>query len=189
MNDSVNRSSRRKLLLTVIAVILIVAVAAGVTLAYMSMKSGSVNNGFTPGEIKVTIDEDFTTGGRVKKDVFIKNESNTGAYIRAAIAVTWQNANGEVYGEAPVPGKDYTLTRSASGWINGNDGYYYWTSVVPVGGKTENLIDVCEVIGDAPADGYTLHVEIVAQGIQATPKDAVNEAWGVTVDGNGRISK
>ena len=189
MNDSVKRSSRKKLLLTAIAVILIVAVAAGATLAYMSMKSGSVNNGFAPGEIKVTVDEDFTPGGHVKKDVYISNDSNTGAYIRAAIAVTWQNSNGDVYGETPVLGEDYTLTRGAVGWINGNDGYYYWSSAVAAGGKTDNLIDVCEVIGTPPADGYTLHVEIVAQGIQATPADAVHSAWGVTVADDGTISK
>lgn len=189
MNNSVDRSSRRKLLLTVIAVVLIAAVAAGITLAIMSMRSDSVNNSFTSGKVKVTVDEDFDPGDKVKKDVFVRNDSNTGAYIRAAIAVTWQDASGNVYGEAPVLGEDYTLTRSASGWKSGSDGYYYWTSVVAAGGKTENLIDECKVIGNAPADGYTLHVEIVAQGIQATPKDAVTEAWGVTVDPDGRISK
>ncbi len=189
MNKSVYRGSRRKLLLTVIAVILMAAVAAGVTLAIMSMRSESVNNSFTPGKIDVTVEEDFTPGGQVKKDVFVKNDSNTGAYIRAAIAVTWQDASGNVYGEAPVLGRDYTLTQRAGGWISGSDGYYYWVSVVAAGGSTGNLIDECKVIGEAPADGYTLHVEIAAQGIQATPKDAVIEAWGVKVDADGRISK
>ena len=83
----------------------------------------------------------------------------------------------------------YIFTQTDSGWQSADDGYYYWVSPVPAGGKTGFLIDKCEVIADAPADGYTLHVEIVAQAIQATPIDAVQDSWGVTVDDNGRISK
>ena len=110
-------------------------------------------------------------------------------YIRAAIAVTWQNSDGDTYGAVPVLGKDYTLTKTDNGWTMADDGYYYWASPVAAGGKTGFLIDECKVIAEAPAEGYTLHVEIVAQAIQASPAKAVQDSWGVTVDSNGRISK
>jgi hypothetical protein len=189
MNDNVNRKSPKKLLLTVIAVVLVAAIAVGATLAYMHIASGSVKNGFTPATIDITTVEDFDDGDIVKKDVYIKNDSNTGAYIRAAIAVTWQDENGNVYGEAPVSGTDYTIDGPEGGWVLGSDGYYYWVSAVAAGQTTENLINECKVLSKAPADGYTLHVEIAAQGIQASPKNAVVDAWGVTVDADGRISK
>ena len=190
MNENRNtRRSPKKLLLSILAIILVISASVCVTLAILSETSGSVTNGFTAADVNIVIDEEFTDGDTVKSDVYIKNNSTTGAYIRAAMTVTWQNSDGDTYGAVPVLGKDYTLTQTDSGWQSADDGYYYWVSPVPAGGKTGFLIDKCEVIADAPADGYTLHVEIVAQAIQAAPIDAVQDSWGVTVDSNGRISK
>lgn len=188
MNDNVKRRSPRKLILTVISIILILGIAVGATLAFLSENSGSVNNSFTAAEIGITPEEDFKQGDMVKKNVYFRNDSSSGAYIRAAISVTWQNADGDVYASTPVLGTDYTLTRSSTGWLDGKDGYYYWVSPVAAGGKTENLIDECKTNATAP-DGYVLHVEIAAQAIQASPKQAVMDSWGVTVDADGRISK
>lgn len=188
MNDNVTRRSPRKLILTIISIILILGIAAGATLAILSERSKGVSNSFSVAEYDVETKEDFEQGDMVKKDVYVKNDSSSGAYIRAAISVTWQNANGDVYPAAPVLGTDYTLTRSSTGWLDGKDGYYYWTSPVASGSKTENLIDECRTNGTAP-EGYVLHVEIAAQAIQASPKQAVIDSWGVTVDADGRISK
>lgn len=189
MNDNVKRSSPKKLILTVLAVILVLCATAGVTLAILSATTGSVNNGFTAATVDIETIEDFNDGDTVKKDVYIRNDSTTGVYIRAAIVVTWQNEKGDVYSKTPVLGTDYTLKGMNSGWKSGSDGYYYWVSPVAAGGRTENLIGQCApVTGKAPA-GYTLHVEIAAQAIQASPKNAVIDAWGMTVDPDGRISK
>lgn len=186
MNENVKRRSPKKLILTVLAVILIIAAAVNTTLAVLSERSGNVTNGFTAAKVDIAIEETFTQGDTVKKDVYIQNNSSTGAYIRAAISVTWQNADGEVYGAVPVLGKDYTLSRSSTGWKDGGDGYYYYVSPVAAGKMTDNLIDECRSTGTAPT-GYVLHVEIAAQGIQASPKDAVEGAWGVTVNEYGGI--
>ena len=54
------------------------------------------------------------------------------------------------------------------------------------------LITECKPLKAAPVAGYTLHVEILAQSIQAEPDAAVKEAWGVTVtntNGTKTISK
>ena len=190
MNENVNkRRSPKKLLLSILAIILVISASVCVTLAILSETSGSVTNGFTAAKVDISIEEDFKNGDTVKSDVYIKNNSTTGAYIRAAMTVTWQNSDGDTYGAVPVLGKDYTLTQTDNRWTMADDGYYYWASPVAAGGKTGFLIDECKVIAEAPAEGYTLHVEIVAQAIQATPIDAVQDSWGVTVDSNGRISK
>ena len=39
----------------------------------------------------------------------------------------------------------------------------------------------------APA-GYDLQVTILADGIQSVPADAVQQAWGVTVDSSGQLT-
>ena len=190
MNENVNkRRSPKKLLLSILAIILVISASVCITLAILSETSGSVTNGFTAADVNIVIDEEFTDGDTVKSDVYIKNNSTTGAYIRAAMTVTWQNSDGDTYGAVPVLGKDYTLTQTDNRWTMADDGYYYWASPVAAGGKTGFLIDECKVIAEAPAEGYTLHVEIVAQAIQAAPIDAVQDSWGVTVDSNGRISK
>lgn len=189
MNDNVKRRSPKKLILTVLAVILVLCATAGVTLAILSATTGGVNNGFTAATVDIETIEDFQDGGDVKKDVYIQNDSSTGVYIRAAIVVTWQDANGDVYSKAPVLDTDYTLKGMNSGWRSGSDGYYYWVSPVAAGGHTENLIGQCALVSGKAPTGYTLHVEIAAQAIQASPKDAVIGAWGVTVDSDGRISK
>ena len=189
MNENKKCRSAKKLLLSVLAIVLVIAVSVGITLAVLSKLSGGVNNQFSPATVDIETEEDFHIGSTVKSNVYIDNKSTTGVYIRAAIAVTWQNKDGDTYRQSPVPGKDYTLTQTDDGWALADDGYYYWDSPVAAGSKTGMLIDKCEVIAEAPADGYTLHVEIVAQAIQATPADAVSGSWGVTVDSNDKISK
>lgn len=189
MKDKMKRISTKKLILSVLAIVLVICATVGVTLAVLSENSNSVNNGFTEAKVDIETIEDFKDGGDVKKDVYIKNNSSTGVYIRAAISVTWQNDSGDVYAASPVLDRDYTLTGTSSNWIKGSDGYYYWYAPVAVGGKTDNLIGECApVSGKAPA-GYSLHVEIAAQAIQSTPKSAVEGAWGVTIDSYGRLSK
>lgn len=187
MNDNIKRRSPRKLILTVLAVILVICITAGVTLAILSAESNSVSNGFTAAVIDTTPVETFD--GTVKKDVYVKNDGTASVYIRAAIIVSWQNENGDVYGATPVLGTDYTLTGMNDGWKEGSDGYYYWCSPVRGGAHTENLIGECAPVQGRSPDGYTLHVEIAGQAIQAAPKTAVEGAWGVTVDSYGRISK
>ena len=52
------------------------------------------------------------------------------------------------------------------------------------------LIKECKKVdGVTPPDGYDLSVEIIASGIQSTPDGAVKEAWGMTVDANGQLTK
>lgn len=190
MNENRNtRGFPKKLLLSILAMILVISVSVCITLAVLSATSGNVTNGFTAAKVDISIEEDFRSGATVKSDVYVDNNSTTGVYIRAAIAVTWQNSDGDIYGAVPVLGKDYTLTQTDPGWTMADDGYYYWASPVAAGGKTGFLIDECKVSAAAPAEGYTLHVEIAAQAIQASPAKAVQDSWGVTVDSDGRISK
>ena len=183
-----NRKKRRLAPWAALALGLMLTLSVGGTIAYLITDTRPVEKTFTPGNVACQVIEDFN--GTTKSNVKIKNTGNTDAYIRAAIVVTWQNASGNVLGKAPVLGSDYTLKLATdTGWnITTSDGYYYYATAVSVNNSTGILINECTVLKPAPAEGYTLCVEVLADAIQATPINAVKDAWGVTVT-DGTISK
>lgn len=125
--------------------------------------------------------------GEEKKDVLV-GVGNTGCsvYVRAAVVVTWMNADGEVFSQSPVAGTDYAIewNLSDSGWSRGDDGFYYYAAPVESGGETAVLIRNCAPLTEAPKEGYALNVKIAAQTIQAAGTTdggeipAVTDAWG-----------
>ncbi len=180
---------KKKVSLLLVSLVLIAAIAVGSTVAFIATSTEPITNIFNPANVTIDIDEKIENG--VKTDVKVKNTGNTDAFIRAQIVVTWKDTNGNVSATKPVLGedKDYTMTLNETDWFLGTDGFYYCTkSVAPNGGSTPVLIAECKKIG-TPPDGYDLSVEIIASGIQSTPDGAVKEAWGMTVDANGQLTK
>ena len=127
----------------------------------------------------------------VKENVRIKNDGDIPAYIRAAIVVNWVDSTGNILGTKPILNTDYKMDLSDKWAICGD--YYYWTEPVPaeddpntqevIEDETGVLIEICEVIKDAPTEGYTLQVEILAQSVQSEPEQAIEDLWGVTIKG------
>lgn len=184
---------RQKTGMLLIAIALLLTVAVGGTIAYLAASAGPVTNTFTPGNVPPEVVEEFD--GSVKKNVAIKNGGNVDAYIRAKVIFTWQDASGNVYGQLPVAGKDYTISWTEDGWVKGSDGFYYHQAAVAPNGKTGVLFTGCAPVAGKAPEGYTLHVEVLAQSIQAdgVTKDtdgnvipAVTDAWGVEVK-NGNL--
>lgn len=155
----------KKSLVLLVCVALLLTCAVGSTVAYLKDGTKTVTNTFDPAEVDIEIEETFD--GNVKSDVKIKNVKNIDAYIRAAVIVTWQDDDGKVYATAPVAGTDYTITWKKDGWEAGTDGFYYYTSPVAPGASTGVLFTACQPVAGKAPEGYTLHVEILAQGIQA----------------------
>lgn len=164
---------RQVLLLAALAVIAMGVV--GGTVAYLVTKTSPVENTFEPGYVKCVINEDFNDGDTVKKNVTVTNKGIVGAYIRAAIIVTWKDSAGNIAATVPVEGYDYNLKLNTNNWTHSGDYYYYKSSVEP-NGTTEKLVESCTALksnGD-----YTLSVEILADAIQSSPDSAVTQAWG-----------
>lgn len=161
-----------------VCLLLALGCTVGGTLAYIFTNTSPVKNIFQPTEVTTTVVENFEDG--VKSDVQIKNTGSTDAWLRAAVVVTWQNAAGEVYGKAPVQGTDYSISYDlANGWVEGTDGFYYWTSPVAPEGLTGVLITSCTYTANAP-EGYTLTVEILGSGIQSKPAAPFNDNWSTS---------
>lgn len=173
MRDILQKSGKAVTLMASLLVVL--GLAVGGTVAILFDETKPITNTFTPAEITTTVTEDVTTG--VKKNVQIKNTGTTDAWIRAAVIITWQDANGNVYGKAPVAGTDYTIDctadKTGSNWVTGNDGFYYYTSPVAAGESTGVLISECKYVANAPT-GYNLCVEILGSAIQSYPVTMFN---------------
>lgn len=181
----------KRLATLLVSLLLVLGVAVGGTVAFLSTRTDSKVNTFTPSEVTCAVTETFENN--VKSQVAVKNTGDTTAFIRAAINVTWMSnqdaANQTVSAKVPVKDTDYSITFAKNtNWIQGADGYYYYKLPVAPQGSTGVLIGECKLQNNASVpDGYHLSVEIVASAIQSAPDSVVQSMWHVTVE-NGKIT-
>lgn len=128
--------------------------------------------------------EDFNNN--TKEHVQVKNTGTTDAYIRATYVVNWVDAQGRISASDPE-GYSYSLTENPDGAWTEKDGYFYYTSSIAPGASTAGSLLTCEVTYPENPE-YTLSVEVLAEAIQSTPDNAVQEAWGVTVNADGKLT-
>ena len=139
-----------KKFIVVTALALLLFVTVGSTLAYIFTKTEPVENKFDPSKVSCAVVEngnDPVSSGNVpvssKTNVQIKNTGDTDAYIRVAVVVNWMSADGtRVWATKPVQGADYSISYNLNdnGWVDGGDGYYYYTQPVDPGDMTNILI-------------------------------------------------
>ena len=181
----------KRLATLLVSLLLVLGVAVGGTVAFLSTRTDSKENTFTPSKVTCEVTETFKNN--VKSNVAVQNTGDTTAFIRASINVTWMSnqdaANQTVSAKVPVKDTDYSITFAKNTkWIQGDDGYYYYQLPVGPQGSTGVLIEECELQNNASVpDGYHLSVEIVASAIQSAPDSVVQSMWHVTVE-NGIIT-
>ena len=160
-----------------LSLVLLLIFSAGVTIAYLVSQTDPVVNTFSPSVVEVEITEDFD--GELKKNVNVKNTGDTEAYIRVKlISYRVNEQNKKIGGKAEIPDFD-----SGKNWIE-HEGFYYYTQPVAPGESPANpLIGETGIKLQAydDADGGKQVIEVMAEGIQSEPKDAVKEAWGQEV--------
>ena len=176
----------------ILILVAVVSLTTGVVVAYLSATTDAVSNTFVPDEpTKPSVEETFD--GKTKENVSVNvGKPGYAVFVRAAVVVTWQDASGNVYGEAPVEGVDYTISYNDKDWFF-QGGFWYCTDPVNAGNSPVLITTCTPKDGQAPA-GYSLNVEIMTQTIQAlgttdignTP--AATNAWGVTVS-DGKLKK
>ena len=191
--------NKKSILITSVALLLLIAV--GATLAYIFTKTEPVENTFNPSKVSCAVVENgsatentdsIVETGKTKKNVQIKNTGDTDAYIRVAVVVNWMSADGtKVWATTPVKSidgadGDYTIAYNLkdNGWIDGGDGYYYYTQPVAKSALTDTLIESATQLtqkGPVGTDNtqYYLSIEIVASAIQSNGMDAASakDAW------------
>jgi len=163
---------------TLLAVLFI---ASGVSFALMKNTSNKLENEFDSGTVDCEVVEEPT--GETK----VENTGTYSEYVRATVIAMWQNSKGEIAPYAPVLGTDYTMTFNTTDWFE-KDGIYICKKALAVGETSPKLLSgVASVSGKVP-EGYTLTVEVTANGIQSAPAEAVETAWGVTVANDGTLT-
>lgn len=166
----------RKTATLLVAIVLLLGVAVGTTVAYLIDRTTPIENKFEYAKTDVTVEETLT--GTEKSNVQVKNNSNIPVYIRATYVVNWVDKDGNIVTSVPT-GYGYELTENPGGmWVKGKGDYFYYKEAVPAGGKTEGSLLTCEVTYPANPE-YTLNVEILATAIQSEPANAIFDAWGV----------
>ncbi|MDM8246179.1 hypothetical protein QUW40_06145 [Collinsella tanakaei] len=201
-----NKPVKPAIVVALVAALALVGV--GGVLAWL-VSTDSLTNTFDIGQVDVDINENGPDGDEfdqnvdtVKKNVVAVNEGNVPVWVRAQVNIYWVDGKGNQLWDQPEAGTDYEFTASSGGasglpanvaWAEGGDGYYYLLKPLEPkdgegnGGISEQLIETLTALNSK--EGRHLVCDITMQTIQAEPHDAVEEAWGVTVTGEGDSSQ
>ena len=189
------RSQKKKMVLALLTAVLLIA-TAGAVYAYLSANAGTgVSNSMEPAG---------ATDPTISSYVVDVGTPGYAVYVRAFVVVTWQDSEGNIYGQMPVEGTDYSIvwsTGEGENWFQNSDGFYYFRNPVAYDGTnassryTDPLIK--SITEQVTCPGYTLNVEIISQTIQAVGYTngslsipsipAVQDAWGVVVNSDNTL--
>ena len=185
-----HRPGRAKALLLIASLAVLLTATVGSTAAWLVSKPAAMENDFVPGKVACQVLEDFgaESGTSVKRNVRVKNNGNTDAYIRVLLVFTWKDDAGNIFSNKPQEGNDYQINMDLTDWImqkSDAGAYFYCKKPVAPGAETGVLIDslrqIAGVIG--PENGkYKLSVDILSDAVQADPPEAVADSWGVAVE-------
>lgn len=173
-------SAHKGILMT--ALLVAFCVGIGGTTAYLTDRTPHIVNTLQPGRVPPQIAEEFD--GLIKRNVRVKNEGNTDAFVRAFAVISWKDRDGDIAPEIPTENLDYSIVWADSGWEKLGDYYYCTTAVAP---ETMTPVLIEEVQQKAEKTGHDLVVDIVAQTIQANGTDSqgktpVEIAWKVLIE-------
>ena len=177
-DTNASEKSRRsgKLTAVLVAAAMLLALAIGGTIAWLTDRTEGITNTFNPSKVTCEVTESFN--GTVKTDVNVKNTGDAEAYIRVKLVTYRTNDQGQhIGGVAELP--SFTLGEN---WVE-YGGYYYYTLPVAAGEKpAANLTDnITLTAGYNDADGGHQSIDVMAEAIQSKPAKAVGEAWNVSI--------
>ena len=169
----------------VIATVLLLALAIGGTLAWLSTKDAPIQNKFLPTKVTCEVMETFNGSTGVKSNVNVKNTGTINAFIRVKLVTYRTNDQGQhIGGTASLP--NFTLGK---GWVKYGDYYYYTLPVAPKEKPEADLISSITLESYTDVDGGHQAIDVMAEAIQSVPEAAVNAAWGVgfSIDADGSL--
>ena len=166
----------KKVLSTVLAGTLAVTAVVGGSLAYFTDKDDKTNT-FTVGNVDITLTEPNWEGNGsedapaaypgepLAKDPTVKNDGANPCFVR--IKVEGLNSLGDA--GMITYRTDYVTDKLGDGWVKGDDGYFYYDSVLEVNETTDALFDqIVMPTGLTNGDGTTeYNVVVTAEAVQA----------------------
>lgn len=168
----------------VMATVLLLALAIGGTVAWLSTKDEPITNTFTPSKVACEVQEDFDKTTGVKTNVNVQNTGDTKAFIRVKLVTYRTNDKGQhIGGTAELP--EFTL---GGNWVPYGGYYYYTKPVEPNQMPAADLTKEMTLKGNYDdADGGHQAIDVMAEAIQSVPEAAVEAAWGLSIDTNGNL--
>lgn len=159
----------------VIATAVLLALAIGGTVAWLSTEDAPIQNKFLPSKVTCEVQEKFEGTTGEKTNVNVKNTGTIDAFIRVKLVTYRTNDQGQhIGGTASLP--EFTL---GTGWMKYGDYYYYTKPVAPNQKPEANLTNSMTLVGSyMDTDGGKQAVDVMAEAIQSVPEDAVKAAWG-----------
>lgn len=181
------RGSARPLII-IAAGCLLIACTIGGALAWLT-SGAALNNDFGVKEVTLAVTEgEFSQGESLEKtDVAVRNTGTMDAYIRVALIPAVKIGQSVLASDVTLEDFIIDWGDMSGGWFAGEDGYYYCRLPVAPNDSTPMLMTRC--VAPEPPEGGQLELQILASGIQAMPKEAVESSWGVTVNDDGTISR
>lgn len=170
----------------VMATVLLLALAIGGTVAWLSTQDTPITNTFTPSKVACEVQEEFNSTTGVKSNVNVRNTGDTQAFIRVKLVTYRTNNEGKhIGGTAEIPNFN-----PGAGWVKHGDYYYYTKPVEPDQAPDDALINSIPLKESyEDADGGHQAIDVMAEAIQSVPEAAVKAAWGAnfSIDGNGNL--
>ena len=169
---------RGRLAMMVLSIVLLLGVAIGGTIAWLSTKTTPVTNTFTPAKVTCKVEENFDENTGVKTEVNVTNTGNIAVYIRVKLVTYRTNDAGQhIGGKADLP--EFTLGKD---WVE-HGGYYYYTLPVAPGQQPDTNLAKKMTLKTSyrDADGGKQALDVMAEAIQSAPEKAVADAWGVKI--------
>lgn len=179
---NVRRSRRRayrgRMTAMALATVLLLALAIGGTVAWLTAGDTPITNTFNPSQVTCEVKEEFNGTTGVKSNVNVTNTGNIDAYIRVKLVTYRTNAQGQhIGGTATLP--PFTLGEN---WVKYGDYYYYTKPVAPGQQPATALAASIQLTASYPdADGGKQAIDVMAEAIQSVPDEAVGQAWGVRI--------
>lgn len=186
---------RTKKRIKIISMLTTVIILTSSTLAYFLSKDTAINN-FKVSDLTIKIEEpnwkepDSWNGEDITKDAHVTNTNTMPEFIRVAVEPRFEDKDGNFYmGNV----NDITFTydnltednTESNKWINGLDGYYYYTSIVKEGESTTDIIkslklNLSEIENDK-YDGLTLKAVVRAEAVISN-SNAFKTNWNIKND-------
>lgn len=185
----------------IFSLLLILLFSIGCLSAYASMQSkDDVTNEFRLSDLSGDIEEQFTSPEQVhpgedySKEVRITNTSDAAFFVRVRIFPEIRSAE-NVLLPANI-GEEAELQLDiqefpTSGWLLGEDGYYYYMNEIESGEETEILfstVHLNETLGD-PYSGAVMRIDIQSEMITSSGSQYRDAWWSGEAPATGNLQQ
>ena len=159
----------------------------------MLRESSDITNVFVPANVDCEVIEIFEDNK--KTSIKVENKSNIKTYIRLRVVAYWQDSKGNVVARtSPEIKFGSNWQYDTENWFYDSiEKTFYHKSPVLAGDLTSELLKNSIVLNAVTEDvngvEFTYHpvITFIAEAVQAEPNGAVTDAWGISVDSNGKL--